>query len=96
MASVLRTGQASGRRSLSLYGRQLLVNEIPIQADGSVQGILTILNDRTEMESLFDELSGARAMLDTLRAFNHEFLNKLHVILGYLQTGETQKPSPLS
>lgn len=91
LASVLRTGQASGRRSLSLYGRQLLVNEIPIQADGSVQGILTILNDRTEMESLFDELSGARAMLDTLRAFNHEFLNKLHVILGYLQTGETQK-----
>ena len=30
-------------------------------------------------------------MLDTLRAFNHEFLNKLHIILGYLQTGETKK-----
>ena len=38
-----------------------------------------------------DELSGTRSMLDTLRAFNHEFLNKLHIILGYLQTGETQK-----
>lgn len=50
-----------------------------------------ILNDRTEMEALSDELSGAKSMLDTLRAFNHEFLNKLHVILGYLQTGETEK-----
>lgn len=30
-------------------------------------------------------------MLDTLRAFNHEFLNKLHVILGYLQTGQTEQ-----
>ena len=30
-------------------------------------------------------------MLDTLRAFNHEFLNKLHVILGYLQTGQTEE-----
>ena len=30
-------------------------------------------------------------MLDTLRAFNHEFLNKLHIILGYLQTGEIQQ-----
>ena len=30
-------------------------------------------------------------MLDTLRDLNHEFLNKLHVILGYLQTGETEK-----
>ena len=28
---------------------------------------------------------------DTLRFFNHEFMNKLHVILGYLQTGETEK-----
>ena len=43
------------------------------------------------METLSDELSGARSMLDTLRAFNHEFLNKLHVILGYLQTGQTQQ-----
>ena len=27
-------------------------------------------------------------MLDTLRFFNHEFMNKLHIILGYLQTGD--------
>ena len=30
-------------------------------------------------------------MMDTLRAFNHEFLNKLHIILGYLQTGEIDR-----
>ena len=24
-------------------------------------------------------------MVDTLRSFNHEFNNKLHVILGYLE-----------
>ena len=45
---------------------------------------------RREMETVMDELTGAKAMLDTLRAFNHEFLNKLHVILGYLQTGQTE------
>ena len=53
--------------------------------------ILTIINDQTEMETVMDELTGAKAMLDTLRAFNHEFLNKLHVILGYLQTGQTEE-----
>lgn len=63
----------------------------PLGISRRSQGVLTILNDRYEVETLSDELSGARSMLDTLRAFNHEFLNKLHVILGYLQTGQTQQ-----
>ena len=47
--------------------------------------------DRTEALKMSDELTGARNMMDTLRAFNHEFLNKLHIILGYLQTGEIEE-----
>lgn len=81
----------------SLYHRQvtygshrLLVSEIPLENNGIFEGILTVLNDRTDLEALSDELSGAHNMLDTLRAFNHEFLNKLHIILGYLQTGHTE------
>lgn len=89
--SVLRTGEASYHMPHTLYGHPLFVSEIPIENSGNIQGSLMILNDRTEMEALSDELSGAKSMLDTLRAFNHEFLNKLHVILGYLQTGETEK-----
>ena len=54
----------------------------------AVTGVLLILQDRTESLRLSDELSGARSMMDTMRAFNHEFLNKLHVILGYLQIGD--------
>ena len=73
----------------SLSGHPLICSEIPIGNLPKIQGVLTILNDRYEVETLSDELSGARSMLDTLRAFNHEFLNKLHVILGYLQTGQT-------
>ena len=37
------------------------------------------------MRRLGQELSGANQMVDTLRSFNHEFNNKLHVILGYLE-----------
>jgi len=53
--------------------------------------VLNIFHDKTEMMKISDELSGTKYMLDTLRFFNHEFMNKLHVILGYLQTGETRK-----
>ena len=72
--------------------RTVLVSEVPLNARGrQPEGVLVILQDRTEALKLSDELSGARNMMDTLRAFNHEFLNKLHIILGYLQTGEIEK-----
>lgn len=90
-AEVLETGAGSYHKSVVLRERRLLVSQIPIKNGAVTQGVLTVFNDKTEMEKLSDELSGTQYMLDTLRAFNHEFLNKLHVILGYLQTGETKK-----
>lgn len=88
---VLKTGHSVRHKNVVFHGRALLFSEIPIGEVPAVQGVLTILNDRTEIEAMADKLSGAQTMLDTLRALNHEFLNKLHVILGYLQTGDTEK-----
>lgn len=90
-SEVLETGTGCYHKSVVFRERRLLVSQIPIKNGNTIQGVLTVLNDKTEMEKLSDELSGTQYMLDTLRAFNHEFLNKLHVILGYLQTGETKK-----
>lgn len=86
-------GQLQNQNSLvsTAGGRTLFLKAIPIIRKDSMKGFLLVLNDRTEMLRIFDELSGTKATLDTLRAFNHEFMNKLHVILGYLQTGETKK-----
>ncbi|MCI8453521.1 MAG: GHKL domain-containing protein [Lachnospiraceae bacterium] len=89
--TVLKTGTPITGRNCVLNGHSLIVSELPIGSPPAIQGTLTIFNDRSEIESVSDELSGARSMLDTLRAFNHEFLNKLHIILGYLQTGEIEK-----
>lgn len=91
--SVVSTGKSVHRQSCMIGGRSILMNEIPIQGKGKkpIQGMLVIMVDRTDMLAMSDELSGTRSMLDTLRAFNHEFLNKLHVILGYLQIGEIEQ-----
>lgn len=88
---VAHTGTASHNRSCVIRGHQVLVSEIPIQPRGGDQGVLNIFHDKTEMMKMSDELSGTKYMLDTLRFFNHEFMNKLHVILGYLQTGATDQ-----
>jgi sensor histidine kinase regulating citrate/malate metabolism len=34
-----------------------------------------------------EELSGTRYLVDSMRANNHDFTNKLHVILGLIQMG---------
>ena len=85
------TGNSIHNRSFIIRDHQVLTSEIPIQSDTGIQGVLNIFHDKTEMRKLSDELSGTRYMLDTLRFFNHEFMNKLHIILGYLQTGQPQQ-----
>ncbi len=90
---IIRDNEGITHEITSKAGRQLIVKEVPIHGRGKQQcrGVLIIIFDRTDLLRLTDELSGAHSMLDTLRAFNHEFLNKLHIILGYLQTGEIQR-----
>lgn len=91
--TVLRSGNPEDHRSWIVNGYSILASEIPIRnsVTAPVQGVLTILYDRTEMLHMSDQLFGARSMIDALRSYNHEFSNKLHVILGYLKSGETQK-----
>ena len=89
---ILEEGTAVMNQVFVNGNQTLLINEVPVTERGEQPGgVLLILQDRTEALRLSDELSGARNMMDTLRAFNHEFLNKLHIILGYLQTGEIDK-----
>ena len=91
--TVLRTGQPEERRSWIVGGHSVLVNEVPIRKDNDspAEGVLTVLYDRTEMLHMSDELFGARSMIDALRSYNHEFSNRLHVILGYLETGQIEQ-----
>ena len=50
-----------------------------------------ILADKSEVTRYAEELGGTRHMLSTLRANTHEFLNKLQVISGLLQMGQTEE-----
>lgn len=91
--TVLQTGLPEERCSWVVNGHSVLASEVPLRKDeqSPAEGVLTVLYDRTEMLHMTDELFGARSMIDALRSFNHEFSNKLHVILGYLETGQTQQ-----
>ena len=50
-------------------------------------GAVVTLRDRTELEGLLRELNDVRSLADALRAQEHEFSHRLHVIAGLLELG---------
>ncbi|MDD2978524.1 MAG: sensor histidine kinase [Hespellia sp.] len=76
---------------LQLDDATLLMDKIPIIDQKKVIGILVLLNDKTETTKMAEELTGVNHIIAALRATTHEHKNKLHVILGLLQTGDTKE-----
>lgn len=63
----------------------ILIDSIPIRKDGEIVGAVGILHNRAEYTKLMEDLTGTRYLVDSMRANNHDFTNKLHVILGLIQ-----------
>ncbi|HYF95357.1 MAG TPA: sensor histidine kinase [Symbiobacteriaceae bacterium] len=85
LPDVIRTGQGA-RNQQMLYGKTIiLTNRLPIYVKGRIVGALATFRDRTEFNTLAEELTGVTQFVDALRAQNHEWLNKLHTIAGMVQ-----------
>lgn len=89
---VISSGAAEfGIQTETENGTALLIDCIPVKEDGIISGAVALLHDRTEYTKLMEELSGTKYLVDSMRANNHDFTNKLHVILGLIQIGEYDK-----
>ena len=92
LANVIKSGNAEfGVQHETENGTALLMDCVPVQESGVINGAVAILHDRTEYTKLMEELSGTKYLVDSMRANNHDFTNKLHVILGLIQIGEYDK-----
>lgn len=69
----------------------LVVNRMPILLAGRPAGHVVTLRDRTELEGLMRELHALTGLTNALRAQEHEFTNRLHVLAGLLGLGETDE-----
>jgi len=67
--------------------RVLVVNRMPVGVRGTEVGAVITLRDRTELEGLMRELNDVRSLADALRAQEHEFSHRLHVIAGLMEVG---------
>lgn len=67
--------------------RVLVANRMPVTVRGRDVGAVVTLRDRTELEVLLRELNDVRSLADALRAQEHEFSHRLHVIAGLIELG---------
>lgn len=87
LEQVLASGEAWQDQELELNGITLLVSRVPIRVNGEIAGAIATFRDKTELVVLAERLSGISVYADALRAGAHEFMNKLHVIMGMTHMG---------
>lgn len=84
---ILTSTMMGGSRAFNVHlsKANIILDRISIKESDGVTGAIGILHDRAEYTKLMEDLSGTRYLVDSMRANNHDFTNKLHVILGLIQ-----------
>lgn len=82
---IVRGEKKFGISEQVLGNSNILLDCIPIKEEERVKGVAIILHNRAEYTKLMEDLSGTRYLVDSMRANNHDFTNKLHVIMGLIQ-----------
>ena len=85
MKEVLTEGKPQINQEEKINNVTVLTNQVPIKLHDDIVGAITTFRMKTEMEAIAQQLTGVRAYADALRAQTHEFMNKMHVILGLLK-----------
>lgn len=84
LSRTIKDGQKT--LNVNLTKADIVLDRVPIKReDGKSAGAIAILHNRAEYAKLMEDLSGTRYLVDSMRANNHDFTNKLHVILGLIQ-----------
>lgn len=87
LMETVKTGRPANNLNAVIFNRDIIYDKLPIRDKTEVVGALAVLRNRTELKQLAQQLTGVNHFIDSLKANNHEFMNKLHVILGLLQIG---------
>jgi two-component system, CitB family, sensor histidine kinase MalK len=91
LKEVLETGNIKINEEIDLSGITLFSNHLPIIVNNEIVGAIATFRNKTEINQLAEELTGVKLYAEALRAQSHEFLNKLHVVLGLVHLEQYDK-----
>lgn len=85
---VLADGVPSLDQESAINGLPVLTSAVPIRVQGRITGGVATFRNLSEVSRLAEQLTGVRHYADALRAQTHEFMNKMHVVLGLIRLGQ--------
>jgi sensor histidine kinase regulating citrate/malate metabolism len=91
LVEVFRTGVPEYNREQVINNTIILTNRVPIRYQDKIVGAIATFRDKTKITKLAEEITGVKQIIEALRANTHEFMNKLHVILGLIQLEEYEE-----
>lgn len=91
LTHIIRTGKSEFDKEQIINGRVIVTNRVPIMNENRILGAIATFRDKTDLMNLAEELTGVNQIVQALRANSHEFLNKIHVIMGLLQIKEYEE-----
>jgi two-component system, CitB family, sensor kinase len=91
------SGEVTGSDLVAVTDEHLLVlNRMPVTVAGRNTGWVVTIRDRTELEALLRQLDSMESLSTALRAQEHEFSNRLHVLSVLLELGEVDEATRYS
>lgn len=91
LIEVMHSGQAEENDEHNLNGVTLLASHMPVTVNGRVAGAVTTFQDKSEVRRLAERITDINRYVDALRSQSHEFMNKLHVILGMVNNRKLEE-----
>ncbi|MHC1762046.1 MAG: DcuS/MalK family sensor histidine kinase [Negativicutes bacterium] len=85
LLDVLQSKNAEYDQEELLNGVAVVMNRVPVSVDDRTVAAIATFRDRSEIKRMAEELTGVRTYVEALRSQTHEFMNKLHVILGLVR-----------
>ena len=82
--TVLKEGRATLDMPVQVGCVIFIATLVPLFDNGHIGGAIITFRKKTELEELANQLTGVRNYADALRAQTHEFMNKMHVIMGLI------------
>ena len=90
LQEVLLTGESEYNREQRINNTVIITNRVPIVDNNAIVGAIATFRDKTMITKMAEEITGVSQIVESLRANTHEFMNKLHIVLGLIQLGDVE------
>ncbi|NLI92446.1 MAG: sensor histidine kinase [Peptococcaceae bacterium] len=84
LPAVMDSNYLQEDQQLIINNSVVMTNRVALTIKGKIVGAIATFRPLTEVNKIAEELTGVKKIVAALRARTHEYLNKLHVILGLI------------